>query len=106
QATMSVTLPNIPATCAIQLPTLSPNFQGLIALGGTRIEADILHLCCPDYDNTYISRNDTPCARLASCRVQTCTLEDPSYACVARGRREWKVPYDATFECVEGTRES
>lgn len=103
---MSFTLPNLPSTCAIDLFTLPPDVQGFIVLGATRVESELLRLCCPGYDNTYISRNNTPCARIASCKVQACALEDPSYAFVARGRGEWEIPYDATFECVEGTRKS
>jgi hypothetical protein len=97
-------IPGIPITCVVNLPANHVNFPGLIALGPSRSERDILYNCCHTLQTELFSVNDTACLQTAVCRVGECSLNDASYACVALLRQNWKV--EGAFACVEGARES
>jgi hypothetical protein len=102
-STISATsLPGIPISCSVDLPAVPPSFPGLIALGPTRSERDILYQCCHTFETQLFSINGTDCLQTAVCKVGACSLDDPSYACVALVRRDWKV--DGAFACMQGVR--
>jgi hypothetical protein len=100
----STSLPGILLSCAVNLPTVSANFPGLIALGPSHNERDILYQCCHVLETQTFSVNGTECLQTAMCKVGVCGLEDPSYACVALVRRDWKV--EGAFACLEGVKKS
>jgi hypothetical protein len=84
----------------IPLWSTTTSHPGLIALGPTRDERDILNQCCNTLDTQLFYANDTACLRTAECPVIECSERDPSYTCVAMQRRAWMV--EGTFGCVEG----
>jgi len=81
-----------------------PNFTGLIALGPTRTERDILYNCCHTWETTVLPDNGPACFQMVICEVHECSKKDPSFACVAMLREEWKV--NGTFACVEGAKKN
>jgi len=103
-STVSTSLPGIPPTCAVKLPITLANFAGLIALGPTRSERDILYNCCHTWQTQVFSVNETACLQTAVCEVHECSNKDPSFACVAMLRSEWQV--DGLFVCLEGVEKS
>ncbi|KAF2845437.1 hypothetical protein T440DRAFT_277130 [Plenodomus tracheiphilus IPT5] len=81
---------NLPTHCAT-LPPIPYNPPGILALGPTHAERDILYNCCHVLTTNSYSSNDTVCLQTAVCTVQECGLRDPTFACVARMREVWGV---------------
>ncbi|CAO2654400.1 Nn.00g111330.m01.CDS01 [Neocucurbitaria sp. VM-36] len=100
----AITLPGIPDSCEVQIPLIHPGFRGLIALGPTVWERDVLHACCHTLQTETFSVNDTACLQTAACKVDECTMNDPTVACVVLQKKEWAV--NGTFGCLEGYREN
>jgi hypothetical protein len=100
----ATSIPGIPISCAVDLPAVGPTFPGLIALGPSREERDILNQCCHTLETQLFSVNGTQCLQTAVCEVDACNLNDPSYACVALVRRDWEV--EGTFACMKRVKES
>ncbi|KAF1848316.1 uncharacterized protein K460DRAFT_414888 [Cucurbitaria berberidis CBS 394.84] len=98
------TIPGVPISCAVQIPALHSEFPGLIAMGPSRSERDVLYQCCHTLHTELFSVNDTACLQTVMCKVAECTLNDPSYACVALQRESWKI--NGTFACLKGSKES
>lgn len=100
----TATITNSPAVCSPELEPFvgslltSPRLQGLIALGPTLYERDILNQCCRTLDTQLFIVNSTGCLWRADCPVQECALSDPAYACVSMLRNQWDV--NGTFACV------
>lgn len=93
-----------PNTCPATPPASPFDFGGVIALGLNRPERDILYNCCHTQETTYITINENICFQKAVCKVKKCSLRDPTYACVAVLREDWKI--DGPFACTERTKES
>jgi hypothetical protein len=100
----ATSLPGIPISCSVNLPAVPATFPGLIALGPSRSERDILYQCCHTLETQRFSVNGTECLQTAVCQVEECSLRDPSFACVALVRWDWKV--EGAFGCLEGGKES
>jgi hypothetical protein len=66
---------------------VTPSFPGLIALGPTFDERDILIQCCRTLNTKLISANETECLRTAECPVYECAQSDPR----ALGVKWWMV---------------
>ncbi|KAH9864555.1 hypothetical protein J1614_010490 [Plenodomus biglobosus] len=93
----TLTIPDLSPVCSnglAQIPYTSP---GVIALGPTRSERDILYNCCHVLSTMKFSINDTTCLQTAICTVQECSLADPTFACVAMMREVWGV--QGVFGC-------
>ncbi|RMZ66133.1 homocitrate synthase [Pyrenophora seminiperda CCB06] len=74
-----------------------PVSAGLIALGPTHVERDILFSCCHAWQTQIFSVGGTPCLQTAVCHVQECSPKDPTYVCVDMLREQWKV--NGPFKC-------
>lgn len=84
-------------------PKSPGSFPGLIVLGPSINERDILKLCCAISSVTDIRASDgLRCLHVAECRVQHCGdgVNDPAMACVFRMRREWDI--HGEFSCYNG----
>lgn len=84
-------------------PASPDSFPGLIALGPSINERDILKLCCATNAITDLRATDgSPCLSVAECRVQHCGdgVKDPALACVYRMRRDWNIKGE--FSCHNG----
>jgi hypothetical protein len=79
-------------------------FLGLLALGPTIPERDILIQCCRNINTHLITANGTDCMRTADCPVKGCSAGDPAWDCVARMRNVWTV--NGLFGCVSGQKKS
>jgi hypothetical protein len=97
---------SLTAACLAEIGThrtYAPNdayLSGLLALGPTIPERDILVQCCRNIDTRLITTNGIDCMRTAECPVVECSARDPAWDCVARMRNVWAV--DGLFECVPG----
>lgn len=90
-------------TCPANPPASPFDFGDVITLGLTRPERDILYNCCHTQATTYITIDGNDCFQKAACKVDECSLRDPTFACIAVLREDWKI--DGPFTCTEGIKE-
>lgn len=72
--------------------TMKDNNTGVIVLGPTRDEAQILKDCCHTKDVTYLEdANKKPCQQIAECPVSACDMGNKIYACVSNKLNDLKL---------------